>query len=167
MVAVTVYHTYCPIDILGTPGGVVRYTILPEILPVLVTLDVGLIHTIETIVIKHCIHLCLTRIVTGAYDVHITLLHHLHIFEHCFNIYATAIQRMSILCIGTLEEYALAVYKHHAVLYFDLAETILCRENHFVGSCCTLLAHHYRVKVWCFGSPGKQACKIVECYCSL
>ena len=95
------------------------------VFPVLVTLHISLIHAVETIVVKHRVHLRLTGIVAGAHGVHVRLLHHLHISKHRLDVHGTARDGVCILQVSTLEEHTLAIDKYSAIGNLHVAEAIL------------------------------------------
>ena len=72
-------------------------------------LNISLIHAVETIVVEHCIHLGLTRIVAGAHCIDVGKLHKHYVLEHCGHVDGMTEKRMDVLCVDTLEVFALAV----------------------------------------------------------
>ena len=103
MVAVAQYHAACTVYISGLPCRVVRERV------VVVALNVGLVHAVQTIVVEHCIHLGLARIVAGAHGIDVGELHKRYVLEHCGHVDGMTKKRMDVLCVDTLEVFALAV----------------------------------------------------------
>ena len=120
------------------------------------TLNVGLVHTVKTIVVEHCIHFCLTGIVACTHSVHIALLHQKHVAKHSLHINGTSCHGMCILQVSTLEEYTLAIDIYLSALYLDVAETIFRREDVLLFSVCILLRNNNSVKVRSLCCPGKK-----------
>ena len=99
------------------------------------TFKVCFVHHEEAVGIEHGIHLRLTRIVAGAHGVDVGLLHQGDIAKHGGYVNVASIERMGIVDIRSFEEDALAVDGHIFVCFcideLDVAEAILCAENHF------------------------------------
>ena len=128
---------------------------------VVVALHIGLVHAVESVIVEHGIHLSLTRIVAGANGVHVGLLHQHHVAKHGLHVDGVAIERVDVLCVDTLEEYALAVDVHQFALDGHIPETILGGEHHLLLACC-LLAHNNGIEVGLLGRPSLQAGEVVE-----
>ena len=103
MVAVAQYHASCTVYISGLPCRIVRQRV------VVVALHISLVHAVQTIVVEHCIHLGLTRIVAGAHCIDVGELHKHYVLEHCGHVDGMTEKRMDVLCVDTLEVFALAV----------------------------------------------------------
>ena len=126
------------------------------VFPVLVTLHIGLIHAVETIIVEHRVHLRLTGIVAGAHGVHVGLLHHLHIGEHRLDVYGAARDGVCILQVGTLEEHTLAIDIYSAIGDLHVAETILGREHMLLVALGIHLCHLYGIKVGSLSCPRQE-----------
>ena len=129
-------------------------------------LQVGLIHAVETVVVEHCVHLCLAGVVAGTYGVHVGLLHHHHIFEHCLYIDCTSCYRVCVLQVSSLEENSLSVDVYKSVLDLYVTETVFSREYVLLVSCSILLCNDYCVKVRGLCSPWEQAVEVELCICN-
>ena len=103
MVAVAQHHASCTVYISGLPCRIVRQRL------VVVALDVGLVHAVQTVVVEHCIHLRLARIVAGAHGIDVGELHKRYVLEHCGHVDGVAEQWVDVLRIHSLEVFALAV----------------------------------------------------------
>ena len=101
-------------------------------------LYVSLVHTVQSVVVEHRIHLSLTRIVAGTNGVHVSLLHQDYVVKHSLHIDGVTIEWMNILGVDTLEEYSLAVYINQFALDGNLSETVFGREYHLFLVACLL-----------------------------
>ena len=127
--------------------------------------EVGFVHTPETEVVEHGIHLGRIRVVRCTDGIDVVTLHEEHVFQHRFSRYGTSIERMCIVTVHTLEEYALAVHIDDGILDFDVTETVLGRECHFILTAFTL-DNAYSVEVRSFGCPSLEVLH-VEAYIRL
>ena len=154
MVAVTLYHALRTVHI-----GILPCAVSGQALAGM-TLHIGLVHTVQSIIVEHGIHLGLARIVAGTYHVDIGLLHHRHVFEHGLHIDASPVEGMGILRIDSLEEDTLAVYGHIVVVTAvdggDVAESILGREDHLFGAGTIFLPHDDRVEIRVLSAPCRE-----------
>ena len=132
--------------------------------PVFVTLDVGLVHDVEAIVVEHGVHFGLTGVVAGAYGVDIGLLHQGDVLNHSGHVDAAAAGGVGVLGVDTLEVYLLAVDVDAVVVVgnFDVAEAVLGGKGFFFGTISLELCQLYGVEVGRFGRPKLQVGKAVE-----
>ena len=125
-------------------------------------LHIGLIHTVETIVIEHRVHLCLAWIVACTHGIHVRLLEHHHVLKHCGYVNRATCHGVCILQVGTLEKHLLAIDIYKTVLYLYVTETVLCREHMLLVAVSVLLRHDNRIEDWCLGTPQLQASEAIE-----
>ena len=158
MVAVTIYHTHISVNKLTFPTGIASNATrsIVMIIPILMTLNVSFIHHVQTIIIKHGIHLGLTRIMTGTYRIHIGLLHHRNVLQHGRHIDTTTINGMGILIIHSFKINLLAIYINQLVLDFYLTEAVFSREGHFFLAFLIFLTNYYGIEIRFFSRPKNQ-----------
>ena len=162
MIAVSVYHSHGAVHVLSLPCGVVRDAVSALICPTLVTFHVCLVHHVQTIVVKHCVHLGLSWIVACSHRIDVALFHQFDIFQHSGYVDRTAIQRMTVLCIYAFEVDALAIDFYDTSCDFHFSETVFSRKYHFFFACSILLCHHHGVQIGLFARPHLQLRQIVE-----
>ena len=75
-------------------------------------LKVGLVATVESVIVEHRVHASRIGIVTGADGVDVVALHEQHILEHRLGGYGTAVDGVCIVAVDTLEEHLLAIDIH-------------------------------------------------------
>ena len=160
-VAVAHYHAAHAVFVHGLSLGVTRNSVA-AIAPVVVAFDVGFVHAVKSVIVEHGIHFGLAGIVAATHNVHVGLLHDLHVAQHGGHIDGTSVKRVGILRIGTFEEHAASVDVHLAVLQFHLAETIFRGESHFFLSALVGLRHFDGVEVGIFARPVLQASQPLE-----
>ena len=161
-IAVAEHHARGAVHILRGPGILVGdAAVLSLLFPVEVALKVGLVHTVETEVVEHGVHLGLTGIVAGAHGVHIGLLHQLDVLKHSGHVNCAAVYGVGILGVSALEEDSLAVDIYLAVLDFNLAEAHLRAERHLF-LLAVLLDDLEGVEVGRLGAPELEVLEVVE-----
>ena len=86
--------------------------------------------------VKHRIHLRLTRIVARANGVHVCLLHQLNVLQHGLHVDASSENGVRVLRVHAFEIDLLAIHIDALVVTdADVAETVFRRESlQFVGS---------------------------------
>ena len=102
------------------------------IVPILMTFNIGLIHTIESEVIHHGIHTGLTGIVARTDSIDISPLHQHQILHHTLSGDGTTINRIGILRVHAFEKYALAIDIHAVSSQLHVTE-ILITLYYFYG----------------------------------
>ena len=103
VVAVAKYHAYVAVHEGLRPRRIACQTVVP------MALEVCLIHHIQTIGIKHSIHLLMARIVARADDIDIGLLHQCDVAQHRFIVHISSIEGVRVVSVHTLKEDTLAV----------------------------------------------------------
>ncbi len=150
VIAVTQHHALSAVHICGFPCGVIREALI------IVALHVSLVHAVESIVVKHGIHLRLARIVACADGVDISLLHQDHVTQHGRHVDGMAIERMDVLSVDTLAEYALAIDQHLPVgIDAHVTETVFGGEYHLLAVVALLLDDD-SVEIRILGAPWMQ-----------
>ena len=118
-----------------------------------VVFQVGLIAGIKAEMIEHGIHARIVRIVRGANQVHIVLLHQQDVAQHRLVRHGTTALGIGVLAVHALEEYALPVDVHQGVDQFDFAETIFRAPRHFLTAGRIVLTEAEGVEMGRFGRP--------------
>ena len=155
MIAVAQHHTLGAVHISRTPRRYVRNLLIA------VALDVCLVHAVESEVVEHIVHLCLTWIVGCANGVDIGTLHHLDVLKHCWHVDGMTIERVYILCVHALEVLALAVDIDKVATTLHLAESVTCREHHLLGIAIEL-THDDGIQRRRLRRPCLEVLKVVE-----
>ena len=150
MVAVAQHHTLDTVLEGRNPRLHVRDTLVGVIL------QVGLVTTVETVVVKHRIHACGIRIVTGTYGIDVVTLHEQYILQHRLGRYGTSVDGVRIVAVHALEQHLLAIDIHERILYLDVAESMLGRKGHLLASVGILLHHTYSIQVRFLGRPHQR-----------
>ena len=146
-VAVAHHHTFDAV----LEGGYPRFSVGDALVGVV--LEVGFVHAVDAVVVKHGVHTCGIGIMGGADRVDIVLLHEQHIAEHRFCAYGATIDGVGVVAVGALEEDALAVDIDQGVANLHRAEAHLVGEGHFLVAHLVLLHHVNGVEVRRFGAP--------------
>ena len=123
-VAVAKHHAHGAVNILCGPRGSESDAGGSAVFPVEMAFNVGLIHAVETIIVKHGVHLGLARIMTGAHGVDIGLFHHLDVFQHGRHVNGTAVDGVRVLRVDAFEQNGLAVDVDFIAANGNMAETI-------------------------------------------
>ena len=155
MIAVAQHHTLGAVHISRTPRRYVRNLLIA------VALDVCLVHAVESVVVEHIVHLCLTWIVGCAHGVDIGALHQLDVLKHCWHVDGMTVERVYILCVHALEVLALAVDIDKVATTLHLAESVTCREHHLLGIAIEL-AHDDGIQRRRLRRPCLEVLKVVE-----
>ena len=123
MIAVTKHHTHLSVNILSFPFRVTTQAVIG------VTLNIGFVHNVDSIVIIQSVHAWVVRIMTRTNRVEVVTFHQQDVFYHAFHGNGFAVNRVSVVSVSTLEHYPLAVDEHLSVAVFYLSEAILLRVN--------------------------------------
>ena len=115
--------------------------------------QVGLIAGIKAEIIEHGIHARIVRIVRGANQVHIVLLHQQDVAQHRLVRHGTTALGIGVLAVHALEKYALTIDVHQGVGQFDFAETIFRAPRHFLTAGRIVLTEAEGVEMGRFGRP--------------
>ena len=156
MVAVAQHHTCYTIVHCCLPAAVACQVLVE------VALYVSLVHHVEAESVHHGVHLRLTRIVRCAHGVHVSLLHHCQVLHHGLHVDSTTILRVSVLSVHAFEVDTLVVDVDEVAALCDVAETVLCRERHFLSSVLVLLAYNHCVEIRVFSAPRMQVAETAE-----
>ena len=127
------------------------------VVPVVVALDVGFVHHVESVIVEHGIHLGLTWIVASTYGVDIGLLHHRHIAQHRLHVDRATMHGVRILCVDSAEIDALTVKIDATIFILNLAESIFRSKGHFLLTIGRHLCHLNGVEIGLFGRPQLHA----------
>ena len=147
VVAVAHDHALYAVDEGGFPAGHVGNGLVGMVF------KIGLVHGIEPVVVEHGIHTALIGIVAGANGVDVVLLHEHHVAQHFVDGDGTSVKRRRVVAVHTLKEYLFAVDEHLSALKFDVAESILGGEGHFLIAVGIALHHANGIEIGRLGTP--------------
>ena len=155
-VAVAHHHSFHAVHelrlpALGAGDGVAA------LFPVVVALDVCLIHAVESVVVKHTVHLCLTGIVAAANGVDVGLLHDLHVAQHGGDIDGATVNGVRVLCVHAFEEHGFSIDIDLSALDADVAETVFRGECHLFVAVSVGLTDFDRVERGRLCAPELQS----------
>ena len=162
VVAIAKHHAFRAVDILRLPRVLESDAAPAAVCPVVVAFHVGLVHHVETIVVKHGVHFCLSRIVARSDGVDVRLLHHLDVAQHGRNVDGASVNGMRVLRVYAFEEHPLSVDVDLAVFDFDGAETIFGGKSLLFVAVGVQLGKFNGVEVRRFSRPRHEVREVVK-----